>query len=170
MRKHITLRGREVPIALLVILVVSLAVTVVAALMSFGLIQIGYKITPSGAEAPTLTPSPLSLDFGEIPSGSSGTRDFGKVATLVAPVGYKITFSLDVSSAQHFTTFDVHMIAYEQGETVGSYWWIFHKGLISYAYNVVEAGTYDIQVEVTYSAITVTSETPGTVKIDASYG
>lgn len=91
------------------------------------------------------------------------------MATLNVPVGYEITFSLDSSSAQHFDTFDVTIVAYKQGETTGSYWWYFYKGVFYTWSNVVAAGTYDIQVKVTYTAMTMTSETTGTVKIDISY-
>jgi hypothetical protein len=115
-----------------------------------------------------MTSSTVSLNLGEIPSGSSGEKDFGKVATLYLPYSCKITFTLDRESASDFLTFEVTIEIYKEGKYVDelfiykSYW--FNEDSIE-----LEAGTYDIYVSVKYEAVSVTTDTVGTVTITVSY-
>jgi len=95
--KYITICKRVIP--LLVILTICVMVGVVVALTAFGTIQISYRITPS-TQAPKLNPNPIQLSLGDIVSGSTGSKDFGKVGTMSLPVGYTITFELDTSTIQ----------------------------------------------------------------------
>ena len=152
------------------LLIVSSIVAVFAASVIFGAVDIGYRITPTGPEAPTMTPDPLTLDLGDIPSGSSDVKDFGKVATLDLPSGYEITFTLDLGTTGDFTTFDVDIVIYVAGELYASHW-IYLQNLEFWNSDseILGAGSYDVQVEVTYTAVTVTSETTGTLKIDVSF-
>ena len=152
------------------LLAVVLTIAVVAAAVIFGTIDIGYRITPTEAEAPTMTPNPLSLDLGTIPSGSSGDVDFGKAATLDLQVGYEITCTLDLATVGDFTTFEVYVYLYITGETFWKYYFYFENTEYwNYDSKIVDAGTYDVQVKIAYTAVSVTSETTGTVKVDVSY-
>ena len=170
MRKTVRIRGRDIPVVLLVIVIVCSGIGVTAALMSIGVIQVGYKITPTGAEAPTMTPGTLSLDLGSIPSGSSGIKEFSKVATLDLPVAYEITFTLDTTTVSNFNTFDVAVDLYDASTGYWEYSFYFYgTKLWNYDSEIVEAGTYDLTVKVEYTAVSVTSETTGTVLIDVSY-
>ena len=168
MKRLIRIGSRTVPLWLL-LAAVSIA-AVFAASVLFGVVDIGYKITPTSEEAPTMTPSPLSLDLGTIPSGSSDVVEFTNVATLDLPVGYEITFTLDLATTGDFTTFDVHVYLYRPGETVSAYFFFLQNSdYWNDASEVVEAGTYDVHVEITYTADSVTEETTGTVKIEVSF-
>jgi len=157
-------------VKLLVVILVCLFVVggIVYALTSIGFIKIGYKITPSSTQAPTMTPNPINLDLGTIPSGSSGTKDFGKVGTLSLPVGYQITFTLDTSSASDFAAFSVYIYLYPSGSSYYTYSFLLTKSYPS-DYRTVSAGNYDIQVKVDYMAVSVTSDRTGTVSISVSY-
>jgi hypothetical protein len=157
-------------VKLLVVILVCLFVVggIVYALTSIGFIKIGYKITPSSTQAPTMTPNPINLDLGTIPSGSSGTKDFGKVGTLSLPVGYQITFTLDTSSASDFAAFSVYIYLYPSGSSYYTYSFLLTKSYPS-DYETVSAGNYDIQVKVDYMAVSVTSDRTGTVSISVSY-
>ena len=168
MKWSIRIGSKTVPLWLL--LAVSLVVTVFAASVIFGVVDIGYRITPTAAEAPTFNPDPLSLDLGTIPSGSSDTVDFGKVATLDLPAGYEITFTLDLATTGEFSTFDVNINIYEAGTTTYKGWFFLQNSQFwNSDSEIIEAGTYDVQVEITYTADSVTVETIGTVKIDVSF-
>ena len=168
MKLSIKIGSKTIPLWLL--LAVCLGVTVFAASVMFGVVDIGYKITPTSEDAPTMTPSPLSLDLGSIPSGSSGTPEFSNVATLTLPVSYEITFTLDLTTIGDFTTFNVNVRLYVPGETIYSYWFsLYDMEYLNDASEIVDAGTYEVHVEVTYTAVSVTAETIGTVKIDVSY-
>jgi len=157
-------------VKLLVVILVCLFVVggIVYALTSIGFIRIGYKITPSSTQAPKMTPNPINLDLGTIPSGSSGTKDFGKVGTLSLPVGYQITFTLDTSSASDFAAFSVYIYLYPSGSSYYTYSFLLTKSYPS-DYETVSAGNYDIQVKVDYMAVSVTSDRTGTVSISVSY-
>jgi hypothetical protein len=157
-------------VKLLVVILVCLFVVigVIYALTSIGIIKIGYKITPSSTQAPTMTPNPINLDLGTIPSGSSGPKDFGKVGTLSLPVSYEITFTLDTSSASDFAYFTVYIYLYPSGSSYYSYSFLLTKSYPS-DYETVSAGNYDIQVKIDYQAVSVTSDKTGTVNISVSY-
>ena len=170
MRRNVRIRGRAVPVLLLVTVIVCSGVGVTAALMSMGVIQLGYRITSTSAEAPTMMPSPLSLDLGSIPSGSSGIKEFSDVATVTLPVGYELTFTLDTTTITDFTAFDVVVEFWRPGDLLPAH--LFHLSEKSYwneASDIVDAGTYNVAVKVEYTAVIVTSETTGTVTIDVSY-
>jgi hypothetical protein len=168
MKKALRIGSRTIPVWLLIAIIVAAAVA--SASVIIATIQIGYKITPSGGSAATMTPSTLNLDLGTIPSGSSGTKDFGKVATLNLPVGYEINFTLDRASAVNFPTFDANIVIYKSGDTTASYWtYLYNNDLFFYSYTILPAGSYDIHISVDYTAVPVTTETTGTVKIGVSY-
>ena len=169
-RKTVKIRGREIPLLVLVVLVILLVVGIVAALVQIGVIRIGYKITPAAAEAPTMSPSTLNLDLGTIPSGSSDSKDFGKVATLTLPVGYEITFTLDQASAANFPTFNVGIAIYKPGDTYTSYvLTLLNSDLFNTDSQILPAGDYNVHVSVDYTAKSVTTETTGTVLVSVSY-
>jgi len=156
---------KKVSAAALIAGVIISMTSIVYALTQIGFINVGYKITPT-AQPPTMTPSSVSLDLGTIPSGSSGAKDFGKVATLNLPAGYEITFTLDRDSASDFPTFDVTIEIYEGGTRVAT----VYLHLYDYERSVnLAAGTYDIYISVEYQAVSVTADTSGTVTINISY-
>lgn len=168
MKWLIRIGSRTVPLWLL--LIVSLIISVFAASVIFGVVDIGYRITLPGADVPTLTPGVISLNLGDIPSGSFGSKDFDNVATLEMPAGYEITFTLDLATVGDFDSFDVYVYLYRPGETIYAYSFMFWKSeYYNYDSRTVSEGTYDVYVEVAYTAVTVTSETTGTVKIDVSF-
>jgi len=158
---------KKVLVAALIAGAIMSVMGIVYALTHIGFINVGYKITPT-AQPPTMTPSTVSLDLGTIPSGSSGTKDFGKVATLNLPAGYEITFTLDLDSASNFPTFDVTIEIYKEGTRVDTVYLkndpIFYEDSANLA-----AGTYDIYISVEYQATSVTTDTSGTVTINISY-
>jgi len=164
-------KGRSKIIPIWSLIAVAAAISIAAASAIFGSIEIGYRITPSGANAPAMTPSTLNLDLGAVPSGSSGTKDFGKVATLSLPVGYEVTFTLDLASQGDFpnNTY-VKIIFYKAGET-NVYDWIYLNNFAPHntGSKILEAGSYDVAVILTYSVKSVTVETPGAIKIYLSY-
>ncbi len=168
MRRSIKIGSKTVPLWLLFI--VSLVVTVCAASVIFGVVNIGYRITPTTPEAPTMSPDPLNLDLGDIPSGTSDVKDFGKVATLTLPAGYEVTFTLDLATSGDFTTFDVWIHVYEAGaDGVPTAALLKNQELWNSESLVLAAGVYDVQVKISYTAVSVTSETTGSVLIDVSY-
>ena len=166
MRKTLKIRSRTIPIIWLLIAII-ITTTVVSALVIFGTMQIGYTIT---AETPALTPSTVNLDLGSIPSGSSGTKDFTKVATLSLPVSYEITFTLDLATTEHFSIFTVCITLWKSGETSYSAQILLYNDP-SYPNTdsrTLDAGTYEVDVNIVYTAKSVTTTT-GNVKIDISY-
>jgi len=167
LRETVRIRGKEVSLKLILalIIVLFLATGIVLALVSIGTVQIGYEITPMPSP-PTISPNPISLDLGSIPSGSSGIKDFGTVATLEVPAGYEITFTLDTSTISDFTEFYVNIQLYKPG--VGSYLIDLSEEFPSES-RLVYAGTYEVKVYVTYTAKNVTTATSGAVIIDISY-
>lgn len=168
MKNVLKIGTRTIPVWLLITVVVIAAAA--AASVIIGTTYVGYKITPSAAEAPAMTPETLNLDLGSIPSGSSENKDFGKAAALNLPAGYEITFTLNLATAGDFTTFDVDIIIYKTGETVASYWlYLYNNELFYYDSRIMDAGAYDVQVKVTYTAVSVSTETTGNVEINISY-
>jgi len=172
MRKTVKIGKIEVSIKLLIVLAVCLFLVTgaVVAFTSIGVINIQYTITPQ-SQAPTLTPSTINLDLGSIPSGSSGSKNFGKVATLDLPVSYEINVTLE-NEFDAFQGMNVHVYLYETGATTWSYSfyvWMSTLGCNSES-QIVDAGTYDVYVTVDqYSAKSVTSEITGTIQIDISF-
>ena len=159
---------RFLAISLITCLAISM-IGVVSALIQIGSINVGYKITPI-AQPPTITPSTVSLNLGDIPSGSSGEKDFGKVATLYLPYSCEITFALDRESASDFSKFEVTIKIFKKGEefpTTSVYlsntYWDYESS------KEIDAGTYDIYISVKYKATWVATETTGTVTITISY-
>ena len=158
---------RFLAISLITCLAISM-IGVVSALIQIGSINVGYKITP--IQPPTMTPSTVSLNLGDIPSGSSGEKDFGKVATLYLPSACKVTFTLDRESASDFSKFEVTIKIFKKGEelpTTSVYlsntYWDYESS------KEIDAGTYDIYISVKYKATSVATETTGTVTITISY-
>ena len=173
MNGTIRIGAKKISMKLIVALIIGLIATVgvVIALVSIGTVNIGYVISPSTGQTPTLTPSVINLDLGTIPSGSSGSKDFGKVATLYLPVAYEITVTLE-NEFDAFDGMNVHVYLYEQGSSTWSY--SFYVWMSNYGGNtasqIVDAGTYDVYVTIDqYTAKSVTSEISGTVQITISY-
>ncbi len=149
-------------------LVVCFIIGIVAALISFGAIQIGYRITPS-TQQPTLTPNPIQVSLGDIVSGSTGSKDFGKVGTMSLPTGYSITAELDTSTIQnHFSTFYLYIDIYKAGSStyVGSFYLSLSWSSDS---ETLDAGSYDLYLKVYYTAKSVSSTTSGTATITLKY-
>lgn len=168
MKWLIKIGSKTVPLWLL--LAVSLAVAAFAASTIIGVVDIGYWIAPTFEDAPTMTPSTLSLDLGTIPSGSSDIVDFGKVATLDLPAGYEITYTLDLTTIEDFSDFDVTIAIFEAGEPYASHWfYLYDSEFLNSDSEIIPAGSYDVLVKITYTADSVTAETTGTVKIDVSF-
>jgi|GEM_PF-2064698 len=150
-------------VAMLTILMI---VGVAVALVLIGKVEIGYRILPG----PTFSPDVVSLDLGAIPSGSSGTKDFGSVATLQLAADYEITFELDLNTTQDFEVFNVTIELFKSGEDSASY--VFNLINTDTGFReskVVSAGTYDVYIKVTYTVKEVTAEKSGTVKIYVYY-
>ena len=106
------------------------------------------------------------MSLGVIPSGSSGSKDFGKVGTLSLPAGYEITFTLDTSIAQDFDSLSVYIYIYREGVYVS------HTSLsLSWPSDSVtlDAGTYDIHVRVEYKAKSVTTTRTGKIVVSLSW-
>ena len=160
--------GKKV-IPLWILLVAGALIGVVVALTAFGTIQIGFRITPS-TQSPTLNPSTISVDLGDIVSGSTGSIDFGKVGTMSLPVGYTITAELDTSTVEnYFDTFYLYIDVYEAGTTnfVASFY-------LSIPYfpsesETFDAGDYDLYLRVYYTAKSVSSTVSGTATITLQY-
>ena len=168
MKRSIKIGSRTLPVWLFAAILVIAAV--VAASVIFAAVHIGYRITPGVTEPPSMTPNPLNLDLGDIPSGSSGSREFIDAAVLDLTVSYEITFTLDLTTVGDFDTFTVSIYLYVQGETVYTYFFYLENiEYWNYSSKIVDTGTYDVRVEISYTAVSVTSETTGSVKVDVSY-
>ena len=132
----------------LLISIVAIAVVgIVFAAVNFGCIEISYEVTPA-VEAPSLSPNPIVLDLGSIPSGSTGSRDFGVVSVLSLPAGYEITFSLDTSCAEDFESLAVHIYLYENSKYVD-----YAYLTLSFPNDsiMLNAGDYDLSVKIEYT-------------------
>jgi hypothetical protein len=171
-RRTIKIGSRDVSVKLLAVLIASLFLItgVVIALTSIGTINIGYQIILP-TEAPTLTPDTISLDLGSLYSGSSGNKDFGKVATLDVPEQCEITVTLE-NDFDAFQGMNVNVHLYKSGETIWSY--EFYIWMSNYGDNsktkTVDAGTYDVHVKISqYQCEFLLTQKMGTVQIDISY-
>jgi len=100
-------------------------------------------------------------------SGSTGSKDFGKVGTLSLPTGYAITFELDTSTIKnHFDSFMVYIYVYKGGTLVGS----CSLSLTTSSGSVtLDAGSYDLYLKVSYTAKSVSSAVSGTATITLKY-
>jgi len=147
-------------------LIAAFIVGTVSALTLIGKIQFGYKITPSEQTGPTLNPNTISLNLGTIPAKSSGQITFQNVATLSLPYSYEVNFTLNLNTVNDFSTFEVAVYLYKQGETYPSYSFWLHKLYMKSDSQVVEAGNYSVWVKVTYTAMETTVEKTGTVEIN----
>ena len=150
-----------------VVAVVIVAIGVVYALAEIGFINISYRIVPT-TQPPTMNPSSVSLDLGEIPSGSFGTKDFGKVATLNLPANYEITFILDTETVKDFVRFTVYIKIYEGTDLIHTVTLYDYEPWNEESVEL-EAGTYDIYVSVEYEASSVTGEKTGAVLVTIYY-
>ena len=164
--KYITIGGKGIP--LWVLLVAGALVGVVIALVAFGTMQIGYKVVPS-TQAPSLSPNPISVTLGDIVSGSTGSKDFGKVGTISLPTGYSITAELDSSTIMsHFSTFYLYIDVYEADTTnwVGDFYLSLYLPSDSLT---LDPGDYDLYLRVYYTAESVSSTVSGTATITFNY-
>lgn len=152
----------------LALITVSMITGTVIALEMFSQFKISYVIQPA-TETPTLTPNPVTLDLGNIPSGSIGEKDFGNTATISLPFKYEVTFELD--DLNDFEEFTVWIHIYEAGTTtyVGVVY-LFRPSYVGYTdTETLDAGDYDLHVEIDYTAKPVTTETSGEVTINVSW-
>ena len=147
---------------LVAFIVVAAVIGMALAAANFGRIEVSYQIAPA-AEAPTLNPNPIVLDLGTIPSGSTGSKDFGKVGSLSLPACYKITFSLDTSSAEDFESLKVYIYIYRGGSFIDS---VSLDFAFPNGYATLDAGDYDLYVKIEYTAKSVTSARSGTIIIN----
>ena len=146
----------------------SILTGVVIALTVFGTMQISYRIVPS-TQAPSLNPNPISVNLGDIVSGSTGSKDFGKVGTMSLPTGYSITAEIDVSSVQNdFSSFYLYINVYEAGTT--NYVGDFYLSLYTTSDSLtLDPGDYDLYLRVYYTANSVSTTVSGTVTITFKY-
>lgn len=131
------------------------------ALKIFGEIGISYEVAPA-AEAPTLEPNPIELSLGTIPSGSTGSKDFGKVGSLTLPAGYEITFELNATTAEDFEELTIYIRFYMDGDYIG---YIALTPVFPRESITLDEGTYELRVEIEYTAKSVTSKRAGTIII-----
>ena len=164
--KYIAIGKKTIPVWIL--LVIGILTGVVIALTVFGTMQISYRIVPS-TQAPSLNPNPISVNLGDIVSGSTGSKDFGKVGTMSLPTGYSITVEIDVSSVQDdFSSFYLYIDVYEAGTTnyVGDFYLSLYTTSDSLTLN---PGDYDLYLRVYYTANSVSTTVSGTVTITFKY-
>ena len=164
--KYIAIGKKTIPVWIL--LVIGILTGVVIALTVFGTMQISYRIVPS-PQAPSLNPNPISVNLGDIVSGSTGSKDFGKVGTMSLPTGYSITVEIDVSSVQDdFSSFYLYIDVYEAGTTnyVGDFYLSLYTTSDSLTLN---PGDYDLYLRVYYTANSVSTTVSGTVTITFKY-
>lgn len=164
--KYIAIGKKTIPVWIL--LVIGILTGVVIALTVFGTIQISYRIVPS-TQAPSLNPNPISVNLGDIVSGSTGSKDFGKVGTMSLPTGYSIIAEIDVSSVQDdFSSFYLYIDVYEAGTTnyVGDFYLSLYTTSDSLTLN---PGDYDLYLRVYYTANSVSTTVSGTVTITFKY-
>ena len=164
--KYITVGKKAIPVWIL--LVIGILTGVVIALTVFGTMQISYRIVPS-TQAPSLNPNPISVNLGDIVSGSTGSKDFGKVGTMSLPTGYSITAEIDVSSVQDdFSSFYLYIDVYEAGTT--NYVGDFYLSLYTTSDSLtLDPGDYDLYLRVYYTANSVSTTVSGTVTITFKY-
>jgi len=136
------------------------------ALTQIGIIHIPYTITPSNTQAPSMNPSSVTLDLGDIPAKSAGTKEFENVATLTLPNSYEINFTLDLNGLEGFSNIDVWVYLYEPGSTVYKYsFYLMDSPYFNSYSQVVDAGSYEVWVKVEYTAIDTSSSVSGSVTI-----
>ena len=164
--KYIAIGKKTIPVWIL--LVIGILTGVVIALTVFGTMQISYRIVPS-TQAPSLNPNPISVNLGDIVSGSTGSKDFGKVGTMSLPTGYSITAEIDVSSVQNdFSSFYLYINVYEAGTT--NYVGDFYLSLYTTSDSLtLDPGDYDLYLRVYYTANSVSTTVSGTVTITFKY-
>ena len=164
--KYIAIGKKTIPVWIL--LVIGILTGVVIALTVFGTMQISYRIVPS-TQAPSLNPNPISVNLGDIVSGSTGSKDFGKVGTMSLPTGYSITAEIDVSSVQNdFSSFYLYIDVYEAGTT--NYVGDFYLSLYTTSDSLtLDPGDYDLYLRVYYTANSVSTTVSGTVTITFKY-
>jgi len=164
--KYIAIGKKTIPVWIL--LVIGILTGVVIALTVFGTMQISYRIVPS-TQAPSLNPNPISVNLGDIVSGSTGSKDFGKVGTMSLPTGYSITAEIDVSSVQNdFSSFYLYIDVYEAGTT--NYVGDFYLSLYTTSDSLtLDPGDYDLYLKVYYTANSVSTTVSGTVTITFKY-
>ena len=164
--KYIAIGKKTIPVWIL--LVIGILTGVVIALTVFGTMQISYRIVPS-TQAPSLNPNPISVNLGDIVSGSTGSKDFGKVGTMSLPTGYSITAEIDVSSVQNdFSSFYLYIDVYEAGTT--NYVGDFYLSLYTTSDSLtLDPGDYDLYLRVYYTANSVSTTVSGAVTITFKY-
>ena len=156
--------------AWVLLVLLSASISTVMAAVVIGTVKIPYTIEPVIEQRPTMTPNPISLWLGTIPSGSSKTVDFGKVATISLPVDYKVTFVLDKDTLGDFETFTADVTVYKAGTTEKVFWTSLSTALLIIPKSVtLDPGDYDIFMEIRCEAKHVTEEVTGEVKVTITY-
>ena len=165
-----TVRIGRYAIPLWVLILAAVLVSAAAATTIIAQYRITYEITPP-ASPPTQSPSTVSLNLGSIPSGSAGTKEFEKFATLNLPVGYTITCMLTPTPAEDFDDFKVNIYFFRAGITEPAKGWIYLTATpgLNEDSTTLDAGKYDVTVKVTYTAKALTTTKTGEVKITVSY-
>ena len=155
--------------AILWVIVLSIIVGTAIATATYlvGEFKIGYRIEPITSEAVTLNPNPISLDLGTLPSGSTGTIDFGNSCRLSLSAGYDIGFELDVTTISDFSSFQVWVRVYDAGTT--HYNILYLDSIMNPRWITLDAGDYDMHIEIEYDAEHVTEVKAGEIKISISY-
>lgn len=149
--------------ARLAALLLAAAAAVVALAAYSGLVgevRVGYEVAPP----PSMEPPVVELDLGRLPSGSSGSKDFGTVATLTVPARYAVGFELE-APAEDFEELAVGIeLCGERG---------CHRLVLTLASPsgsvVLDEGTYGLAVEVSYVARSVTSAREGAVVVRCAW-
>lgn len=133
-----------------------------------GEFKIGYRIEPITSEVVTLNPNPISLDLGTLPSGSTGTIDLGNCCRLSLSAGYELQFTLDETTIGDFDSFEVRLKFHEVGTTHVNNLYLGWQ--LDYTRPItLDAGDYDVHIEVEYYAKHVTEIKTGEVEISISY-
>lgn len=166
MKKSIRIGKKTVSIWILTVVLAFIAGIVAASIIAR--IDISYIIKPfiepEISESLSFEPNPLDLDLGTITAVLEDWKKFDAVSTLTIPETYEITATLDSSTTSDFDYLVV------------KFW--FNSQEIDYTTTVLVsksdfsetaslyAGTYDVDVAVTYRAKNVTST--GTIVVTLS--
>ena len=146
-------------------LTASLLIVAAAAAVKLGRLQVHYEVTPA-PQPPSLSPSVVQLDLGSIPSGSTGSRDFGEVGVLELPVETDVAFTLDTSTAKDFETLAIEVSLYMDGARVAT----ANLNLEAPSTTLhLDAGTYRLRVEVEYKAVSVAEARSGYITVEVSW-
>lgn len=155
------------------VLIAGLAITfligVAVGATMVSVININYIIElfhePTISEPLTFEPDPLNLDLGTITAVLQDSEKFYSAATLTVPESYEITATLDPSSISNFDYLVVKLwFNSREIEDYTATLLVAHS--VFSASTSLYAGTYDVDVAVTYEAKNVTAT--GTIAVTLS--